>query len=400
MKNSFGKFWLLVTIIFMDLLAGMEFDLFVPSFPELQSHFNLTPFWVEALLSVNFIGYCLSLFFVGGLADRYGRKPIILWGLVIFILGSFLCLYSYFYHLLILGRFLQGIGVAAPAVLSFLIIADLYPLKEQQVWMGILNGAINIAVAVSPVIGSYLTLYFNWQGNFVALLLLGLLTLFMTIFFIPFHKLASNNPALPLAGYRSIIKSKPLMLLITNILLLYVPYWVFVGMSPLLYIKDLNVSLAHFGYYQGMLAFVFAIGSIAYGLMIRKHEFDQKRMLNLTLLILIMSLVTLSIVVLVESKNPLFITLAFLPFVISEIIPTVILYPLALNFLPRVKARVSAMIQGARLIVTAFGVQMAGYFYQGTFQNIGIVLICFILVAGVTLYLVINNKQLMNPKVA
>ncbi|MBY0545595.1 MAG: MFS transporter [Gammaproteobacteria bacterium] len=62
----------------MGILAGMEFDLFVPSFPTLQHQFGLSPFLVEALLSVNFVGYCLSLFFVGGLADRYGRKPIIL----------------------------------------------------------------------------------------------------------------------------------------------------------------------------------------------------------------------------------------------------------------------------------------------------------------------------------
>lgn len=87
----------LLSIIFMDLLAGMEFDLFVPSFPELQHYFNLTPFWVEALLSVNFIGYCLSLFLVGGLADRYGRKPIILLGLIIFTMGSILCLWGLSY---------------------------------------------------------------------------------------------------------------------------------------------------------------------------------------------------------------------------------------------------------------------------------------------------------------
>src|SRR5476651_7636 len=128
MKRTYAKGMILVTIIFMDLLTGMEFDLFVPSFPELQSHFNLTPFWVEALLSVNFIGYCLSLFFVGGLADRYGRKPIILLGLVIFILGSVLCLYPSSYYFLIAGRFIQGVGIAAPAILSFLIIADSYPL--------------------------------------------------------------------------------------------------------------------------------------------------------------------------------------------------------------------------------------------------------------------------------
>ena len=82
---------ILFTVILMDLLAGMEFDLFVPSFPALQSQFELSPFLVEALLSINFIGYCLSLFVVGGLADRYGRKPILLLGILVFIIGSCLC---------------------------------------------------------------------------------------------------------------------------------------------------------------------------------------------------------------------------------------------------------------------------------------------------------------------
>src|ERR1700730_5641483 len=104
---------ILVTVILMDLLTGMEFDLFVPSFPELQSQFSLSPFLVEALLSVNFVGYCLSLFCVGGLADRYGRKPIILLGLITFILGSLLCLWVGSYPFLLAGRFLQGIGRAA-----------------------------------------------------------------------------------------------------------------------------------------------------------------------------------------------------------------------------------------------------------------------------------------------
>ena len=192
----------------MDLLTGMEFDLFVPSFPELQSQFHLSPFWVEALLSVNFVGYCLSLFFVGALADRYGRKPIILLGLMTFIIGSVLCLWAATYSFLLAGRFLQGIGIAAPAILSFLIIADSYPLKKQQFFMAMLNGVMNISVAVAPIVGSYITLYFHWQGNFMALLLLGLTTLIMTILFIPAYKLPSAKEALSLSGYIQLVPIK------------------------------------------------------------------------------------------------------------------------------------------------------------------------------------------------
>lgn len=127
--SSVAAGFLLITIIVMDILVGMEFDLFVPSFPELQQVFHLSPFSVEGLLSVNFMGLCLSLFIVGELGDRYGRKPVILVGLMTFILGSILCLVADSYSALMAGRFLQGVAIAAPAILSFLIIADAYPLQ-------------------------------------------------------------------------------------------------------------------------------------------------------------------------------------------------------------------------------------------------------------------------------
>lgn len=392
--SKFAKPMILVTVILMDLLTGMEFDLFVPSFPELQSHFGLSPFWVEALLSVNFIGYCLSLFFVGGLADRHGRKPIILLGVIIFICGSMLSLWGHWHIPLLSGRFLQGVGIAAPAILSFLIIADIYPIKEQRFLLAMLNGSMNTAVAFAPVIGSYVTLYFHWQGNFIALLFLGLITLIMTVFFIPTHRIIpEHNKSSAIQGYLAVFKSKPLLLLIIHIGVMFVPYWIFVGISPLLYMKSLGVSLAHFGYYQGILALLFAVGSVIFGFIV--NRFDQKNLLYFSVWIFIFSFITVAAVSFLDDTAPLWITLAFIPFVIGQVIPTTILYPLCLNFIPEAKGRASAIVQGARLVFSALSLQTVGYFYQGSFRQVGIIILGFILIGIVTLFYVIKNNQLM-----
>lgn len=392
-KQSFSKAMILITVILMDILGGAEVDLFVPSFPELQSRFELSAFWVEALLSINFIGFCLSLLFVGGLADRYGRKPIILLGLVIFIVGSMLCLWAMSYPFLLVGRFFQGVGVAAPATLCFLIIADSYPLKQQQFLMAMLNGIVNTSVAVAPVVGSYVTMYFHWQGNFMVLLLLGLVVLVMTLVFIPNYKLPEHKQTLSLRAYIPILHSKFLMLLIVIFVFMCVPYWIFVGMSPLLYIEDLGVSLAQFGYYQGALALIFAVGSVVVGLFIKKY--DQAKMLYIAGLICIVGLISIALVAFLDSKDPLLITFSMLPYVVGTIIPCMIIYPLCLHLMPQSKGRIAALIQASRLIFAAIGLELAGYYYAGSFRNIGIIVMSSFLIGVIALFIVIRNDEFM-----
>lgn len=393
MKQQFAKLMILVTVIFMDILGGAEIDLFVPSFLELSNQFNLSPFWLEALLSINFIGFFLSILFVGGLADRYGRKPIILLGLTIFIIGSSICLWASSYQSLLSGRFLQGLGIAAPAVLCFLIIADSYSLKEQQSLMAILNGLVNASIGAAPIVGSYITMHYHWQG-FATLTLSGLIVLIMTFFFIPTNKLPKNKEPINLRGYLLIFKSKPLMLLATNITFMFVPYWIIIGMSPILYMEDLGVSLSEFGYYQGSLAFTFAFGSILSGLIVNKY--DQKKMLYISAQISIIGLIIIAAVTLLNIKNPLIITLAYLPFNTALIIPSTIFYPICLNYLPEAKGRISAVLQGSRLIVATICLELAAYFYNGSFQNIGIILSFLITLAVITMFMVMKNLKIIN----
>lgn len=385
---------ILATVILMDILGGAEVDLFVPSFPELGRQFNLTPFWLEALLSVNFVGFFLSLLFVGGLADRYGRRPIILVGLTTFIIGSSLCLWASSYESLVIGRFFQGLGIAAPAVLCFLIIADSYSLKEQQSLMAILNGLINASIGAAPIVGSYITIHYHWQGNFTALVFSGLIVLIMTILFIPTNKPPENKEPISLSGYIPIFKSKPLRLLMINLISMFVPYWIFIGMSPILYMEDLGVSLSEFGYYQGSLAFTFAVGSVLSGFIVNK--FDQKKMLYISAKLSVVGLIIIAAVAILDVKDPLVITITYLLFNTALIIPSTILYPICINYIPEAKGRISSALQGGRLIIATLGLELAAYFYEGSFQNMGIIISCIMAVSVITTFMVMKNREIMN----
>ncbi len=390
MKSDFyASCFLISCAVIMDLLVGMEFDLFVPSFPLLQHSFHLSASEVEALLSVNFLGYCLGIPFVGTLSDRQGRKRLILWGLGLFILGSLLCVFGKNYGMLLSGRFLQGLGISAPGILSFLIIADKFSLKKQQTLMGLLNASMNLACGLAPVLGSALTLYFGWKGNFTSLLILGILSLIM-VFFALKEEPRPSTPSSPVwKDYQKMFSSKPLLLLMAYIVAMVVPYWIFVGMSPLLYMKELGVSLSHFGYYQGIQAFSFAVGSLLFGLI--THRVSHRKFLIYSNIFAGLSLILLLSLALFKVQSASWLTFGLLLFVIGQIVPSSILYTLSLNIIPEVKGSVSGFTQGARLVLSALSLQLAAWAYDGTFFSTGLIMSGFMLLSVVGLIAVLRH---------
>lgn len=380
----------LCTALLMGILTGCEIDLFVPSFAELERVFHLTPFMVELTLSVNLIAHCITSLIAGNLGDRYGRKPIIVWGLVIFVFGSLLCVFADSFSTLLIGRFFQGIGISGPAVLSFLIIVDAYPLEEQQQKMGLLNGIITLAMAFGPVIGSYVNLYFNWRGNFWLLLILGLACLCLTLIFVPKGE-KKPHIRLSIKEYLPVFTSSKAILYVLMICFLITSYWIFISLSPLLYIEDLGIDLKHFGYYQGSLAATFAFVSLSSGFFLKRY--GQKKCLLAGFSLLGLFVVGTTIVIFFQLNHPLIITGTCICLAAGMILPVNILWPMSLETIPDGKGRISAIIASMKLALTSMFIQLVSYFYNNTFTYIGIAMCLCIFLSLLCFYALSQKDQ-------
>ncbi|MGX6960726.1 MAG: multidrug effflux MFS transporter [Rickettsia endosymbiont of Pentastiridius leporinus] len=369
---------LFITVIIMEILAGAEVDLFVPSFPDIQDTFNLSAFMTELLLGVNLTAYCLTSLIVGNLGDRYGRKPIIMLGLLIFNLGSLFCVFSNNYESILLGRFLQGAGVSAVAVLVYVVLADIYSVQEQQRLMGILNGTVALSMAVAPVIGSYVNLFWGWRANFVLLFAVGIISLILGILFIPEGK-TNKNVRISLKEYLPVFKSRKAIYYILTMIFLAQGYWIFIGIAPILYMQDLGVTLEHFGLYQGSMAALFSVMSFSSGYCFNK--FSIKNCFYFGIIFITLFILGSAILVIYDINNPLIITIVTLLLSLGVIYPINILWPLLLEAIPNGKARMTAIFTSARLIITAFGLQLVGFLYNGTFTPLGVT-ICVISLLG------------------
>jgi len=280
---------------------------------------------------------------------------------------------------MVIGRFLQGVGMASPAVLGYVVIADITPVEKQAGVLGLLNGVITFAMAFAPVIGSYINIFWGWQGNFILLLGLGIASLALSFLFIPNTIQPNKAVSLSLKEYLPLLRSWPFMRLFFVICCLVTCYWVFIGMGPILYMEDMGIALEHFGFYQGAIAGVFAIMSMASPMILKRVSHDVCLRWGMWLLLGLAS--TLLGIGLIAEDNPWLITIFMSLYVMPFILPVNILYPLSLDILPDSKGRAAAMINFGRLAFSAAGVELVSYVYNGHFAPIAIFIFVFTLLA-------------------
>lgn len=374
---------LFFTIILIEILAGAEIDLFTPSFPQLQEVFNLSPFEVELTLSVNLVAYCFMCIAAGHLGDRYGRRPFILSGLILFIAGSALCAFASSFYVLLVGRVLEGIGMAGPATLSYIVISDCFSVEEQQKKMGTMNGIISFSMGLAPLLGSYLTLWFHWKANFYVLLGLGVVAFLLAYLYLPVR---NSDPAVRFSfqNYYSIFKSQTVLLFIIFLCCMSLVYWVFVGIAPLLYMEDLGVSLNHFGYYQGSLAGVFGLISFISPTLL--NIYGQKKCLIFSLSLLVIFAFGCLILFIVNTQNPLIITGVMLLMSMGIIYPCNLIWPLFLNIMPEAKSRLAGCFMALRMIMTAVILQLITYTYAHNVRPTALALFVIIILGFYVLY--------------
>ncbi len=387
---------LFITILIMEILVGSEVDIFVPSFPDLQRHFNVSTVMVELLLAANLVAHCITALVVGNLGDRFGRKSVIIIGLIVFIIGSLFCTLATSYYILLLGRILQGIGISGPAVLGYIVLADLYSVEEQQRMMGTLNGAISLAMAFAPVLGSYVDLLFTWRGNFALLLILSVLCLILGKIFIPKgHK--NEQVSISLTEYELVFSSRKAMYYIITIVFTLQAYWLFIGLSPILYMRDLGVPLQEFGLYQGALAVLFSIISFSSGYLLK--TFGQSKCFFLSIVSFVIFIIASTILIICKISDPLIITLVTLLVAIGSIFPINILWPIIMGIMPEAKGRITAIVVSGRLIVTAICIQIASYFYDSTFKSIAIGMSITIVISLIACYKLFQEGKVFNAEI-
>ncbi|OXS23057.1 purine nucleoside transporter PunC [Pseudomonas rhodesiae] len=203
MKNSFGFTGYLAGL---SMLGYLAMDMYLPAFGAMGQHLQISASAVGASLSVFLAGFALGQLIWGPLSDRLGRKPILLAGLSLFVLGCVGMFWVDSAAQLLALRFIQAVGVCSAAVSWQALVIDRYPAdKAHRVFASIMP-LMSLSPALAPLLGAVVLNHLGWQAIFGVLLGVSLVLLVPTLFLRSVPKRLTQASAR--LGYGQLLKSR------------------------------------------------------------------------------------------------------------------------------------------------------------------------------------------------
>lgn len=363
-----------LVLLTLSIAVWAEMDLFAPALPEAMRYFQTTEQVIQWTFSFNFFGFCIASLFCGALSDALGRRVILLSGTSLFVLGSIFSVTATQIEFFLLGRFIQGVGVSAPAVVVVAIMADLYQGAAFVRWNSIMNCFITTVMALAPIIGAYLTEAYGWRSNFAAISVMAIVGFILTFLFVP-ETLPQNNRKkfkmrFLLVDYKCLLTSQKFISPMLGLCFLVTPYFVFVGIISLLFMNELKLPMQEYVIYQGTIVGVFAVLSLLISLFGAQINLD--RFLKGSMMLCVVSATGLVLHGLFLPDNAANLTIMMSFLTAGLVVPCTVLFMRALAVFPDLQASSSALFQSVRMLMLSVGAAVAGAAYNGFYMPIGI----------------------------
>ncbi|MCO6441636.1 MAG: multidrug effflux MFS transporter [Nitrococcus mobilis] len=255
-------------------LGPLATDMYLPALPAMATALDATPAEVQLTLSVYMIALALAQLVYGPLADRFGRKPLLLVGLVLFTLASLACALARSIEAMIVFRFLQALGGSAGPVLGRAAVRDVHgPLEAARI-LSYLGAATALAPALAPIGGGYLLVALGWPSVFLFLAGYGLVATALLWLALP-EPLApelrqSIHPVSIARNYRLLLQHREFVGYMLACAFTFAGLFAFLSGAAFVLIEFLGVSAQHFGYYFTLAVGGYIMGTLLAGRLSRR----------------------------------------------------------------------------------------------------------------------------------
>jgi len=205
-RNAMQKFlFLLLTLV---LLGPLGIDLYLPAIPAIALGLNSSESVIQSSISLFILVLGLGQLIAGPLVDRYGRRPMAIAGILLYVVGVTIAATSINAAMFMGSRVVQSLGVCCTSVVLFSSVRDRLSGDDAARAYGFLNGTLNIVPALAPLMGGLIAQYYGWRAPFWALLGYTLVVMVLVLAFLPETRPANTKAvgSLPLRQYWRILR--------------------------------------------------------------------------------------------------------------------------------------------------------------------------------------------------
>ncbi len=242
----------------------LAMHIFVPALPEVARQFDVRPATAQLTLTLYLIGIALGQLVYGPLSDRFGRRPVLIVALWIFLAGTVLAGVAPGIEWLIAARVLQAIGACGGLVLGRAMVRDGAPPDRAARQMALLVMAISVAPALAPLIGGTIAAWLGWRAIFAFLGTVGVALLAFTLLMLPEthrQRVALPHPGAMIAVYARLLALRDFRGHAAGGACMSTSMYAFFASSPFLFVDVLHRPASEVGaYYMVMVAGV-TVGS-------------------------------------------------------------------------------------------------------------------------------------------
>lgn len=260
-----GSRSLIILLTALVAMGPMSVTLYLPSMPALAIEFQAGTALIQQSFTIFLVGFAFGQLVYGPVADRFGRRPVLIAGLIFYMAASLACALSTDIDDFLLARLAQGLGACVGPVVARAVVRDRFERSDAVRAFAFIGTALAVAPAVGPLIGGFLEVWFGWRSTFVFLigfagLMVGLVLIRLEET-IPERDPDAIDPVRLVRNYGRLLSNGRYLGWLAPIVFCFGGLFSYNAAAPFLFIDGLGLSPDRFGMLAVFTVSAYAIGS-------------------------------------------------------------------------------------------------------------------------------------------
>jgi len=303
-------------ILLISFLTPMSCDMYIPALSSMTVYFDTTEIMVNQTMILFFLFFAISILIFGSVSDRYGRKPVLVGGFLVYMAGSIGCALSSSIVMLIAMRIVQAIGSGAANVVGMAMIKDCFREEMRERVLMINQVLFVLAPVIAPIIGGQILLFGTWRLTFWVLTGLSAICMVLAVFYqesLPDNeRLTGSFKEMPLGMIR-VARNKGFTLFVLSVGFLTAAFMGYISQSSYIYVSQFGLSQQGCSYWFAAMAGLSIIAPFICSRL--ERHLSKKNVMNVIFALCALSGV---LVLIWGERTPLSFFLCFFPYFLAS----------------------------------------------------------------------------------